>query len=255
MASSVDGVPGDLPALAYARELSAKASRAGFDWDDPRGTLDKVVEEVDEVRGAFDDPASLTGEVGDLLFAVVNLSRHRNVDPEAALRIASAKFRRRIQACEALAARAGHRHPHRRPGRPGGAVGGRQDRGATRIGVDRDEVCGGPTGLGRRNGRSLVGMCRNITELRGLQPPATAEEISAAARQYVRKVSGLSKVPAGVEDAFEEAVREVTATTTRLLHALPARRQPPPTVPPLRRPEVQARLEVARGGELRAPAP
>ena len=86
-------------------------------------------------------------------------------------------------------------------------------------------------------------MCRNITELRGLQPPATAEEISAAARQYVRKVSGLSKVPAGVEDAFEEAVREVTATTTRLLHALPARRQPPPTVPPLRRPEVQARLK------------
>ncbi len=84
-------------------ELSAKASRAGFDWDDPRGTLDKVVEEVDEVRGAFDDPASLTGEVGDLLFAVVNLSRHRNVDPEAALRIASAKFRRRIQACEVLA--------------------------------------------------------------------------------------------------------------------------------------------------------
>ncbi|HET9600128.1 MAG TPA: nucleoside triphosphate pyrophosphohydrolase [Acidimicrobiales bacterium] len=103
LASSVDGVPGDLPALAYARELSAKASRAGFDWDDPRGTLDKVVEEVDEVRGAFDDPASLTGEVGDLLFAVVNLSRHRNVDPEAALRIASAKFRRRIAACEVLA--------------------------------------------------------------------------------------------------------------------------------------------------------
>ena len=96
LASSVDGVPGDLPALAYARELSAKASRAGFDWDDPRGTLDKVVEEVDEVRGAFDDPASLTGEVGDLLFAIVNLARHRNVDPEAALRIASAKFRRRI---------------------------------------------------------------------------------------------------------------------------------------------------------------
>ena len=86
-------------------------------------------------------------------------------------------------------------------------------------------------------------MCRNITELRGLQPPATAEEISAAARQYVRKVSGLSKVPAGVEDAFEEAVREVAEITTRLLETLPARRQPPPTVPPLRRPEVQARIK------------
>jgi hypothetical protein len=89
-------------------------------------------------------------------------------------------------------------------------------------------------------------MCRNITELRGLQPPATEEEIQAAARQYVRKVSGLAKVPAGVEDAFEATVRDVAASTTRLLASLPARRQPPATVPPLRRPEVQARRR-ARG--------
>jgi hypothetical protein len=86
-------------------------------------------------------------------------------------------------------------------------------------------------------------MCRNITELRGLQPPATAEEITAAARQYVRKVSGLTKVPATAELAFEEAVREVAEATTRLLGTLPARRQPPTTVPPLRRPEVQARIK------------
>ena len=86
-------------------------------------------------------------------------------------------------------------------------------------------------------------MCRNITELRGLQPPATAEEITAAARQYVRKVSGLTKVPATAEHAFEDAVREVAETTTRLLASLPDRRQPPPTVPPLRRPEVQARIK------------
>ena len=86
-------------------------------------------------------------------------------------------------------------------------------------------------------------MCRNITELRGLQPPATAEEITAAARQYVRKVSGLSKIPAGAEEAFEQAVREVSASTTRLLESLPPRRQPPATVPPLRRPEVRARLQ------------
>ena len=86
-------------------------------------------------------------------------------------------------------------------------------------------------------------MCRNITELRGLEPPATAEEISAAARQYVRKVSGLATVPTAVTEAFEAAVSEVTASTTRLLAVLPARRQPPPTVPPLRRPEVQARLK------------
>jgi hypothetical protein len=90
-------------------------------------------------------------------------------------------------------------------------------------------------------------MCRNITELRGLEPPATAEEISAAARQYVRKVSGLTKVPAGATEAFEEAVREVTRSTTKLLEFLPARRQPPATLPPLRRPEVQARIQ-ARGG-------
>jgi hypothetical protein len=86
-------------------------------------------------------------------------------------------------------------------------------------------------------------MCRNITELRGLQPPATAEEITAAARQYVRKVSGLTKVPAGAEEAFEAAVSEIAETTTRLLTTLPPRRQPPATVPPLRRPEVQARIK------------
>ncbi len=86
-------------------------------------------------------------------------------------------------------------------------------------------------------------MCRNITELRGLEPPATPEEISAAARQYVRKVSGLATVPAAADEAFEAAVREVTLSTARLLAALPARRQPPPTVPPLRRPEVQARIQ------------
>ena len=102
--SSVDGVQGDLPALAYARELSARAAKAGFDWDVPEGTLDKVAEELDEVRDAFDDPAAVGTEIGDLLFATVNLARHRGVDPEAALRQAAAKFRRRIQACEALAA-------------------------------------------------------------------------------------------------------------------------------------------------------
>ena len=96
--------------------------------------------------------------------------------------------------------------------------------------------------------RSLGGMCRNITELRGLQPPATSAEISAAARQYVRKVSGLATVPAAATDAFEDAVREVTEATTRLLAALPPRRQPPPTVPPLRRPEVQARLRARSAG-------
>jgi hypothetical protein len=85
-------------------------------------------------------------------------------------------------------------------------------------------------------------MCRNITELRGLQPSATTEEIAAAARQYVRKVSGITHPSAASAEAFEAAVAEVTDTTMRLLGALPERRQPPKTVPPLRRPEVVARL-------------
>jgi hypothetical protein len=85
-------------------------------------------------------------------------------------------------------------------------------------------------------------MCRNITELRGLQPAATGEEIEAAARQYIRKVSGITRPTTANADAFEEAVVEVTAITTRLLSELPPRKQPPKTVPPLRRPEVRARM-------------
>ncbi|MBY6537400.1 DUF2277 domain-containing protein [Rhodococcus sp. BP-349] len=79
-------------------------------------------------------------------------------------------------------------------------------------------------------------MCRNITELRGLEPAATDEEIEAAARQYVRKVSGLRTLSDANRNAFETAVAEVTASTTRLLSVLPPRKQPPQTVPPLRRP-------------------
>lgn len=85
-------------------------------------------------------------------------------------------------------------------------------------------------------------MCRNITMLRGLAPAATDEEIEAAARQYVRKVSGVQSLSDSTRDAFEIAVAEVAATTARLLESLPERRQPPPTLPPLRRPEVQARI-------------
>ena len=94
-------------------------------------------------------------------------------------------------------------------------------------------------------------MCRNITELRGLEPPATPEEIGAAARQYVRKVSGLASVPAAAHEAFEQAVVEVTLSTARLLSTLPPRRQPPPTVPPLRRPEVQARIKARAAAAAR----
>jgi hypothetical protein len=78
-------------------------------------------------------------------------------------------------------------------------------------------------------------MCRNITTLRGLEPSATSEEIEAAARQYVRKVSGVQSTSPKTEDAFERAVRLVTAATVELLSELPPRQQPPPTLPPLRR--------------------
>ena len=85
-------------------------------------------------------------------------------------------------------------------------------------------------------------MCRNITELRGLEPAATPDEIEAAARQYVRKVSGIHATSAANQEAIEAAVGEVAAATARLLESLPARRQPPRTVPPLRRPEVRSRI-------------
>ncbi|MFD4190905.1 DUF2277 domain-containing protein [Amycolatopsis thermoflava] len=85
-------------------------------------------------------------------------------------------------------------------------------------------------------------MCRNITVLRGLEPSATAEEIEAAARQYVRKVTGVQTLSDATREPFERAVAEIAEITTRLLGELPARRQPPTTVPPLRRPEGRARI-------------
>ena len=85
-------------------------------------------------------------------------------------------------------------------------------------------------------------MCRNITTLRGLEPPATTEEIEAAARQYVRKVSGVTRPTPATEEAFERAVVAVARATAEVLQHLPPRRQPPRADPPLRRPEVRARM-------------
>ena len=106
-------------------------------------------------------------------------------------------------------------------------------------------------GDGRRAGvsrapGSVGGMCRNITMLRGLEPAATSEEVEAAARQYVRKVSGVQSVTGRTEAPFERAVVLVAEATRELLAELPPRQQPPPTLPPLRRPGVKARL--ARAG-------
>jgi hypothetical protein len=85
-------------------------------------------------------------------------------------------------------------------------------------------------------------MCRNITVLRGLEPAATPEEIQAAALQYVRKVTGVGSLSPTTRGPIERAAAEVARITTALLAELPDRRVPPPTVPPLRRPEVRARL-------------
>jgi hypothetical protein len=78
-------------------------------------------------------------------------------------------------------------------------------------------------------------MCRNITTLRGLEPSATAEEIESAARQYVRKVSGVTSSSSKTDAAFDRAVASIAKATTALLNELPPRRNPPTTVPPLRR--------------------
>jgi hypothetical protein len=78
-------------------------------------------------------------------------------------------------------------------------------------------------------------MCRNISTLRGLEPPATDEEIEAAARQFVRKISGVTTTSAATAEVVDQAVREIAAVAISLLQTLPPRRQPPKSEPPLRR--------------------
>jgi ATP diphosphatase len=102
------GVPVALPALTRALKLQSKASRVGFDWNDPRAVLPKIREEADEIEAALDagDAAHAAHEVGDLLFAVVNMARHLAADPEGLLRATNLKFERRFASIErALAAR------------------------------------------------------------------------------------------------------------------------------------------------------
>jgi hypothetical protein len=91
-------------------------------------------------------------------------------------------------------------------------------------------------------------MCRNITELRGLEPPATDEEILAAATQFVRKVSGITKPSIEIAAKTEAAAEQIADIVRELLATVPPRRQPPANLPPLRRPEVRARLGLAPFG-------
>jgi MazG family protein len=102
----LDDVPANLPALARAQKIQKRASRVGFDWGDASPALDKVEEEVRELRAELTDKGTprerIEDEIGDLLFAVVNVGRLAGADAETALRRATLKFERRFRRVEAL---------------------------------------------------------------------------------------------------------------------------------------------------------
>src|ERR1700735_1748413 len=99
----LDSVPRKLPALVEAQQISSKVAAVGFDWENPGQVLDKLDEELREVARARENgtPAELKGELGDMLFVLVNLARFLKVDPEQALRKTNAKFRKRFAHVEA----------------------------------------------------------------------------------------------------------------------------------------------------------
>ncbi|HET6931881.1 MAG TPA: nucleoside triphosphate pyrophosphohydrolase [Candidatus Acidoferrum sp.] len=104
--SLLDGVPATIPALLEAFQLTRKAARIGFDWENVEGIFDKLNEESAELREVLhkkDSPDRIESELGDILFVAVNLSRFLNVDPEIALHKASAKFTRRFREMEKIA--------------------------------------------------------------------------------------------------------------------------------------------------------
>ena len=101
--SQLDGVVTGLPALSLARKLQSRAARVGFDWPSEQGVFAKLDEEAQECREAWNDDDARSEELGDLLFTCVNLSRHADVDPEQALRLANKKFEQRFRIMESLA--------------------------------------------------------------------------------------------------------------------------------------------------------
>lgn len=100
--SLMDGIPAALPSLAYAAKVQKKAASVGFDWAEVGGALPKVAEELAELTAVLGQPEARE-ELGDLLFAVVNVARHLGIDAEGALRVATGKFRGRFGGVEALA--------------------------------------------------------------------------------------------------------------------------------------------------------
>jgi MazG family protein len=108
--SVLKGVPKILPALMRAEKVSRKAARAGFDWPDADSVLQKVEEETEEVKASLSGESdAVTAELGDLLFAVVNLARKKEIDPEAALNRATERFAARFDALSREVARTGKR--------------------------------------------------------------------------------------------------------------------------------------------------
>src|SRR6185312_5273862 len=104
------GVPVSLPALSRAAKLTARAARVGFDWETPEAVLEKLDEEIAELKAELHggEPARLADEVGDLLFVLANLARKLRLDPEECLRQANSKFSRRFAAMEETIEREGH---------------------------------------------------------------------------------------------------------------------------------------------------
>lgn len=111
-ADSVDSVARSLPGLWRAEKIQKKARKAGFDWPDVSGALDKLSEEVEELRTAVAEGSNIQEELGDLLFAAVNVSRFVQVDPEDALSGACDKFARRFRQVEQSAAERGQALEH-----------------------------------------------------------------------------------------------------------------------------------------------
>jgi MazG family protein len=105
--SLMDDVPRALPAVARAHKIQSRAHTVGFDWPSPEPVFEKVAEEIDELRAAGTDQERRTSELGDLLFAVVNLSRHLGVDAELALDRANDTFAARFRSMEAACAASG----------------------------------------------------------------------------------------------------------------------------------------------------
>lgn len=104
--SCLDGIPKRLPALLYAQNLQRRASRAGFDWTDPaKGVPEKIREEIRELAATGGRGPAFSRELGDVLFTLVNLARHRKVDAETALRDAARRFSQRVRRVEIQAAK------------------------------------------------------------------------------------------------------------------------------------------------------